>query len=141
MRTTRTRITVASVALLAALLPWALRAQSAAVSRLTYPDTRKVTVVDDYFGTKVADPYRWLEDDRAPDVAAWVTAENKVTSAYLGTIAYRQPLAKRLETLLNYPKFGIPTRRGATFFFSLPAVEQSASDTSAILVQTGKPTA
>ena len=48
-------------------------------SPISYPESKKVDVVDDYFGTKVADPYRWLEDDRAPEVAAWVESQNKVT--------------------------------------------------------------
>ena len=85
---------------------------------IKYPETKKVEVVDDYFGTKVADPYRWLEDDNAADVAAWVEAENKVTFGYLDTIAYRPQLRKRLEKLLNYPRYTSPYRRGENFFFS-----------------------
>ncbi len=85
---------------------------------LKYPETKKVEVVDDYFGTKVADPYRWLEDDNAPEVAAWVEAQNKVTFGYLETISYRPQLRKRLEKLLNYPRFSAPTRRGENFIFS-----------------------
>ena len=71
-----------------------------------------------YFGTKVADPYRWLEDDNAPEVAAWVEAQNKVTFGYLDSISFRPQLRKRLEKLLNYPRFGAPSRRGEYFFFS-----------------------
>ena len=80
---------------------------------IKYPETKKVEVVDDYFGTKVPDPYRWLEDDNAADVAAWVEAQNKVTFGYLDAISYRPQLRKRLEKLLNYPRFSAPTRRGA----------------------------
>src|SRR5215468_11095260 len=76
--------------------------------RLTYPETKKVDVVDDYFGTKVADPYRWLEDDKSPEVEAWVEAENKVTFAYLDRIPYRAQLKERLTKLQNYPRFTSP---------------------------------
>src|SRR6266849_684194 len=87
-------------------------------ARLSYPETKKVDVVDTYFGTTVADPYRWLEDDNAPEVAAWVAAENKVTFGYLDKISYRPQLKDRLTKLLNYPKYGSPTRRGEWFIFS-----------------------
>src|SRR2546430_4065472 len=82
------------------------------ISPITYPATKKVDVVDDYFGTKVADPYRWLEDNDSPEVAAWVEAENRVTFAYLDQISYRAQLKDRLMKLFNYPKFGSPQRRG-----------------------------
>jgi prolyl oligopeptidase len=85
-------------------------------SRITYPETKRGEVADDYFGTKVADPYRWLENDRAPEVAAWVEAQNKVTFAYLDQIPYRAAIKDRLMKLYNYPKFGSPTRRGEWFF-------------------------
>jgi prolyl oligopeptidase len=86
--------------------------------RLTYPETKKDDVVDDYFGTKVPDPYRWLEKNDAPEVAAWVEAENKVTFAYLDTIPYRAQVKDRLTKLLNYPKYSSPGRRGEWFVFS-----------------------
>ena len=86
--------------------------------RLTYPETKKDDVVDDYFGTKVPDPYRWLEKNDAPEVAAWVEAENKVTFAYLDQIPYRAQVKDRLTKLLNYPKYSSPTRRGEWFIFS-----------------------
>ena len=83
---------------------------------IKYPETKKVETVDDYFGTKVADPYRWLEDDRAADVKAWVEAENRVTYAYLDQIPYRAAIKDRLMKLYNYPKYGSPIRRGEWFF-------------------------
>jgi prolyl oligopeptidase len=86
--------------------------------KLTYPVTKKVDVVDDYFGTKVADPYRWLENNDSPEVAAWVAAENKVTFEYLDRIPYRKAVFDRLTQLFNYPKFSSPTRRGEWFVFS-----------------------
>jgi prolyl oligopeptidase len=88
------------------------------IPKLTYPETKRGDVVDDYFGTKVPDPYRWLEDDNSPEVAAWVEAENKVTFGYLDKIPYRAQLKDRLTKLLNYPKFSAPTRRGEWFFFT-----------------------
>src|SRR2546423_10878416 len=85
-------------------------------SPIIYPETKKGDIVDDYFGTKVADPYRWLEDDRAPEVAAWVEAQSKVTFAYLDQIPYRAAVKDRLMKLYNYPKYGAPARRGEWFF-------------------------
>src|SRR2546423_2438974 len=82
---------------------------------ITYPETKKGDVVDDFFGTKVPDPYRWLENNDSPEVAAWVEAENKVTFAYLDQIPYRAQLKDRLMKLFNYPKFGSPQRRGDQF--------------------------
>jgi prolyl oligopeptidase len=87
-------------------------------SPITYPETKKVDVVDDYFGTKVVDPYRWLEDDRAPEVEKWVEAQNKVTFAYLEKIPYRKQVMDRLMKLYNYPKYSAPSRRGEWFIFS-----------------------
>ena len=57
---------------------------------VSYPPTAKGTVVDDYFGTKVADPYRWMEDLESKDVAAWVAAQNRVTFAFLETLPMRE---------------------------------------------------
>ena len=86
--------------------------------KLVYPESRKGDQVDDYFGTKVADPYRWLEDDRKPEVQAWVEAQNKVTFGYLDRIPYREKLKTRLTELFNYPRISAPFRRGDTYFFT-----------------------
>jgi len=83
-----------------------------------YPETRKVDQVDDYHGTKVADPYRWLEDDNSQETAKWVEAENKVTFGYLDKIPYRADVKKRLEALYNYAKYTPPVRRGELLFFT-----------------------
>jgi prolyl oligopeptidase len=88
------------------------------VGKLTYPVTKKVDQVDDYFGTKVADPYRWLENNDSQEVADWVAAENKVTYQYLDQIPYRKALFNRLSQLYNYPKYSSPSRRGEWFVFS-----------------------
>jgi len=93
-------------------------ADSSGAGRLSYPETKRGDVVDNYFGTKVPDPYRWLENNDSPEVAKWVEDENKVTFAYLDKIPYREALKDRLTKLLNYPKFGAPTRRGDWFIFS-----------------------
>ena len=85
---------------------------------LQYPVTRTIDHVDTYHGMKVADPYRWLEDDTAADTAKWVEAQNKVTFAYLERIPYRAPLLKRLNALYNYAKFSSPSRKGEYYFFS-----------------------
>ncbi|MCE1228174.1 MAG: prolyl oligopeptidase family serine peptidase [Firmicutes bacterium] len=85
---------------------------------LTYPATRKAEVVDDYFGTKIADPYRWLEDDHSAETKAWVEAQNKVTFAYLESIPERARIKARLKALWNYEKFGAPGKRGTHYFYS-----------------------
>ena len=85
--------------------------------RLSYPVTKKVDQVDDYFGTKVADPYRWLEDDNAPDVKAWVQAENAVTFGYLDRIPFRPKIKARLTEIYNYPRYSSPFRAGEFYFF------------------------
>jgi prolyl oligopeptidase len=85
---------------------------------LPYPATRTVDHVDTYHGTKVPDPYRWLEDDTSAATAAWVEAQNKVTFAYLNKIPYRAALLKRLNALYNYAKYSSPSRKGEHYFFS-----------------------
>lgn len=85
--------------------------------KLKYPETRKVDQVDDYFGVKVADPYRWLEDDNSAETKAWVEAQNKVTFDYLNTIPQREAIRKRLTELWNYEKYGAPFKRGAKYFY------------------------
>ncbi|WP_231757909.1 prolyl oligopeptidase family serine peptidase [Microbulbifer elongatus] len=90
---------------------------SVADSVLTYPQTRKDEVVDTYFGTEVADPYRWLEDDRSEETEAWVKAQNEVTFGYLDQIPYRDTLKQRLEALWNYEKVGSPFTEGDYTYF------------------------
>jgi prolyl oligopeptidase len=85
---------------------------------LDYPQTRKTDQMDDYHGTKVADPYRWLEDDNSAETKQWVEAENKITFAYLDKIPYRADVKKRLEALYNYAKYTPPVRRGELLFFT-----------------------
>ncbi len=75
---------------------------------LSYPKARKDGTVDDYFGTKVSDPYRWLENDTSAETAQWVEAENAVTNAYLQKLPMRSKLLKRLKEVSNYGKEGAP---------------------------------
>ena len=86
--------------------------------KFVYPVTKKVDHVDEYFGVKVADPYRWLEDETSAETKAWVDAQNKVTFGYLDKIPYREKLKARLMQLRNYPRISAPTRRGDTYFFT-----------------------
>ena len=98
-----------------------LFASSAAAqeTRLVYPATRSVDQVDDFHGTKVRDPYRWLEQDvrENPDVAAWVEAQNKVTFGYLEQISERTAIKERLTELWNYERFSAPIRAGGRYYF------------------------
>jgi prolyl oligopeptidase len=88
--------------------------------RLKYPETRRVEVVDDYHGTKVADPYRWLEEDvrKSKDVADWLEAQNRVTFEFLKSIPEREAIQKRITDLWNYEKISAPQRHGGRYFFS-----------------------
>lgn len=87
-------------------------------NRRPYPAGPTVDVVDDYHGTKVADPYRWLEDDNSAQTAAWVQAQNEVTNAYLADIPARGPIKDRLTKLWDYEKFSPPQEKGGRYFFS-----------------------
>lgn len=83
----------------------------------SYPVTDKMDQVDEYFGTVVADPYRWLEDDNSPETAEWVQAQNEVTFGYLEQIPFRQSIKARLEQIWDYPKYGTPFKKGENYFF------------------------
>ncbi len=85
--------------------------------RPDYPETRKDTVVDDYFGTKVPDPYRWLEDDNSEETKAWVDAQNKVTFEYLHKIPFRQKIIDRLTEVLNYERYSVPFKKAGKYFY------------------------
>ena len=92
---------------------------SAQEAKLKYPVTKTGDVVEDYHGTKVPDPYRWLEDDvrKSKDVADWVEAENKVTTAFLDSIPERAAIKKRITELWDYEKFSAPFKAGGKYFF------------------------
>ncbi|HKJ43018.1 MAG TPA: prolyl oligopeptidase family serine peptidase [Sunxiuqinia sp.] len=84
---------------------------------LKYPETRKDDVVDVYFGTKVADPYRWLEDDNSKETADWVKAENATTFAYLRQLPNCDKIRQQLTKVLNYPRMGTPLKKRGKYFF------------------------
>ena len=83
-----------------------------------YPETRKDTVVDDYFGTLVADPYRWLENDTSAETAQWVKEQNEVTYDYLSHIPFRNALKDRLTELVNYERYGMPSKKHGRYIYS-----------------------
>jgi len=86
-------------------------------TEMKYPETKKVEASDTFFGVEVKDPYRWLEDDRSEETAAWVKAENAFTNAYLEKIPYREAIKKRLEQVWNYEKLGAPFVEGAYTYY------------------------
>ncbi len=92
-------------------------ARAASAQTLPYPPARRGDVVDDYHGTKVPDPYRWLEDPDAPETRAWIDAENQLTERYLAAIPARQRIGDRLTALWNYPKYGAPFHKADRYFF------------------------
>jgi prolyl oligopeptidase len=85
---------------------------------IKYPDTRRSDHVDNYHGTKVADPYRWLEDPDSPESRTWIEAQNEVTQSYLETIPRRSQIRERLEKLWNYERYGLPWREGDNYFYT-----------------------
>jgi prolyl oligopeptidase len=86
--------------------------------KLVYPESKKVDQIDDYHGTKVADPYRWLEDLDSADTHAWVEAQNKVTFAYLNDIPARAQIKQRLTKLWNFERYSLPYKQGSRYFYS-----------------------
>jgi prolyl oligopeptidase len=87
------------------------------MSQLKYPESKKIDHTDTYHGETVADPYRWLEDDRSAETGAWVQAQNKVAEAYLAQIPFRKQFKDRLEKVYNYPKYSAPSKKGEWFYF------------------------
>ena len=85
---------------------------------IEYPQTPREDVVDNYFGTEVADPYRWLEDDNSEATAAWVAAQNEVTFDYLHSLPSREKIKSRLEQLWDYPTQSAPTKHGDWYYIS-----------------------
>lgn len=100
-----------------ALIPFSYQVKSQ-ITHLPYPDTRKENVVDDYFGVKVSDPYRWLEDDNSEETKKWVDEENKITYDYLDKIPFKEKMKEQLTKVWNFEKMNTPFRRGKYYFFS-----------------------
>jgi len=112
----RISITAGLLVVAVIIVPTPLSAQE---KNLVYPATKTVEQVDDFHGTKVEDPYRWLEDDvrTSKDVADWVEAQNKVTFDFLNSIPQRSTIQKRMTELWNFEKIGAPFRRGGRYLF------------------------
>lgn len=96
-------------------------------NKYQYPETRKDNVVDHYFGTDVADPYRWLENDTSAETTAWVAAQRKTTSAYLNSLPYRDEIRTRLSSLMNYEKYGCPTIKNGHYYYQYNSGLQNQS--------------
>lgn len=109
-----------SLLLVVLMIPIFVKAQNTIKQQrfsMTYPQTRKETITDNYFGTTVADPYRWLEDDRSAATKEWVIEQNKVTQDYLSKIPFRQAIKERLKKLMNYEKYSQPFKEGEYTYF------------------------
>ncbi len=110
-----------AITLCASLLMTGMAVQAQVKADFTghYPDTKQINQVDEYFGTKVADPYRWLEDDRSEETKAWVIAQNKVTKDYISKIPFRDSIKKRITELWNYAKYSAPFKEGGYTYYYL----------------------
>ena len=124
------RLPAAAVLAVMTLFPYCQKEDAA----MKYPVTKKVDQVDDYLGVKVADPYRWLEDDNAEEVKQWVKAENDAAFGYLGRIPFREKIRKRLTEIYNYPRYSSPMRAGECYFFTK---NDGLQNQSVIYVQKG----
>jgi prolyl oligopeptidase len=130
--------------LLAVLPTFVLSLASVSLAQtLRYPDTKKEEVAEDYHGTRVADPYRWLEDQNGAPTAAWVKAQNAVTFPYLNALPERETVRKRLTELWNYPRYGAPFTEGGQYFYyhnsglqnqSVLYVQKSLADSARVLI-------
>src|SRR5215217_5820939 len=112
-------ITKKGLLVLAILSPILSVAQLKQIQKGTmiYPKTKTVAIKDNYFGTEVADPYRWLEDDRSDETKAWVIAQNAVTQKYMSQIPYRNEIKERLTHLMDYEKYSQPFKEGVYTYF------------------------
>ena len=111
----RLRVVIAGL-LLAVAAP--ILAES--MTSITYPQTRRDPIIEDHFGEKIADPYRWLEADvrNAPEVADWVSRENAVTQAYLRALPQRAWFAERIRAFIDFERFGLPVKAGGHYFYT-----------------------
>ena len=132
---------------IALLIFMSLNAGAYAQTKIEYPQTKKVEQTDDYHGTKISDPYRWLEDDNSAETKAWVEAQNKVTFDYLNQIPERAKIKARLTELWNYEKYSVPFKRGSKYFYtkndglqnqSVLYVADSPSDKGRVLLDPNK---
>ena len=112
----RSLFLVFAVCLVAGLIAAAIT-DTAVAKKYKYPEARKADVVENYHGTQVADPYRWMEDPDAEETIEWVTAQNALTTKYVDTPA-REKIEERLTILWNYPRYSLPYKKGDRYFFS-----------------------
>jgi prolyl oligopeptidase len=94
-----------------------MQGSTVAFSQIKYPETKKSAQTDNYFGTNIADPYRWLEDENSEATLQWAKAENMVTDQYFSSIPFYDKIKKRLEQMWNYPKYSSPFKEGAWYYF------------------------
>lgn len=87
-------------------------------AQINYPITVKVNTIDTYFNNNIADPYRWLEDDKSEATGNWVDAQNKVTFDYLNKIPYRNKFVTAIEKIFNYPKYSAPYKKGEYYYYN-----------------------
>lgn len=116
-------------------------------TKMNYPISKKVDTTDTYFKTPVADPYRWLEDDNSEETKAWVVEQNKVTDQFLNAIPFKAKIKERLTEVWNYPKVGVPFKKGDLYFHyrnnglqnqSVLYVQSSLEDEARILLDPNK---
>lgn len=129
------------------LFPLLFFAAMCHAQHLPYPTAKKADVADEYFGKKISDPYRWLENDTSEETTRWVDEENKVTFDYLGKIPFRQQMKDRLTKVWNYEKFGAPFKKGKYYFFlknnglqnqSVLYVQEGLTGTPKVLIDPNK---
>ena len=107
---------------------------SAQGQQIKYPLSKKIDHIDDYSGIKIADPYRWLEDNNSKETGDWVEAQNKVTQEYLTKISFREGFKKRLTELWNYEKYSAPSKHGEYYTYSK---NDGLQEQSVIYIQKG----
>ena len=90
---------------------------AAAEPAAVYPTAKKGNVVDDFFGSKVPDPYRWMEEEKTPELRSWIDAENKLTRSFLDKIPYRNEIKKEITDRFNYPKYSLPEKKNGRYFY------------------------
>ncbi len=114
----RNKILALTVIIMLAFLPACQKQGGESQGQLTYPVSKKIDLVDDYFGTKVEASYRWMEDDTSEEVKSWVEEQNVVTFGYLEKIPFREKIRQRLTEVYDYPKQSSPRRAGEYYFFN-----------------------
>lgn len=110
-------IKTTSIALIAIMLFSCGTENKNTVQKMMYPQTRKTDSIDTYFGSKIADPYRWLEDDKSAETADWVKAQNGITFDYLNKIPYRNKVKERLTKIWNFERYTPLSKKGKYYFF------------------------